>query len=69
MYLAHQLLTLGVEFSPKLTPVLGSDKGCPVSFIDFIPRLRQLAIECLDSVLEKQKEQMDECLKGANGSH
>ncbi len=67
MYLAHQLLTLGVEFGPRLARVLELDRSCPLTFIDFIPRLRQLATECLDTVLERQKLQMDDCLKGANG--
>ena len=61
MYIAHHLMTLGHQFSKKLPNHINS------TFVDLVPKIRRLGSESFIRQLAKQKAQMSEYLKAANG--
>lgn len=63
MYIAHHLMTLGHQFSKKLPSHINS------TFVDLVPKIRRLGTESFMQQLSKQKEQMSEYLKAANGNY
>ena len=56
MYVAHNLLTVGHQFHARIKCLKN------VSFIDFVPRLRRLAEEYFLSEMERQSNNILECL-------
>ena len=62
MYIAHHLMTLGHQFSKKLPPHINS------TFVDLVPKIRRLGTQSFLQQLSKQKAQMSEYLKAANGN-
>ena len=61
MFIAHHLMTLGHQFSKKLPSHINS------TFVDLVPKIRRLGSESFIRQLSKQKAQMSEYLKAANG--
>lgn len=61
MYISHHLMTLGHQFSKKLPNHINS------TFVDLVPKIRRLGSESFIRQLSKQKAQMSEYLKAANG--
>ena len=67
-FLAHRLLSLGWEVSPKLGPLLGHSAGSlSVSFVDLIPRLRAAASEALEAQMGARQTVLSELVSGSGG--
>ncbi|XP_064622438.1 centromere/kinetochore protein zw10 homolog [Lineus longissimus] len=64
MYIAHNLTTLGHQFRQLLAESLQHGTA---TFLDYVPMIRQLGTDCLLGQMSRQKEQLMECLQGANG--
>lgn len=56
MYLAHELATLGIQFSNLL------QENIITTFVDFIDPLRSLAYNILNSQIDIQRQQLLEIL-------
>lgn len=64
MFLSHRAATLGLEYNPKV--VIGQ-RSARVSFIDFVPLLRNLGKFVLRDQLNEQIAVLDEYLKSCQG--
>ncbi len=65
--MAHRLLTVGWEVSGReLAALLGgaSVAALRLSYVDFVPRLRQMAAECMQTQMNSANAQIDLMLRG-----
>ncbi len=62
-------MTLGWEVTPRLAPALGlpSSNSIRISYVDIIPRLRELASNCVEMQLKSRKQDIVGTLKLAEG--
>lgn len=68
-YLCHHLLTLGLTYESKLLPVIAVPSGViTITFVDFIPRLKEMANEAMDAQVQMQIRYLIDCLKPAGGT-
>ena len=73
MYIAHHLVTLGHQFSCQLagdldsTMANGDDIPVTMTYIDLVPSIKRLGVECFLQMMTLQKTQMVECLQQAQG--
>ena len=65
MFIAHHLLTLGHQFRHSLPQIMQS--SVVATFVDLVPRIRRIGTEGFLEQMSKQRDQMLEYLKGAEG--
>uniref|UniRef100_A0A914VXH1 Centromere/kinetochore protein zw10 n=1 Tax=Plectus sambesii TaxID=2011161 RepID=A0A914VXH1_9BILA len=64
-YLAHRLMTLGFDVTPAVAKALDV-KEFRVTFVDFVPRLRQLAADCIERQLVQRRRELSATLSDAS---
>ncbi|XP_074662640.1 centromere/kinetochore protein zw10 homolog [Tubulanus polymorphus] len=64
MYIAHHLTVLGHQFATKLPKLL---QDCNPTFVDFVPKIRQLGVDYFQAQMTRQRNQMFEYLQAAQG--
>jgi len=66
MYLAHHLTTLGHQYSSSFSSALTSNS---ITFVDLLPRLRDLGTEAFLAQMLLQKKQLIEIIREIGGFH
>ena len=78
MYIAHHLVTLGHHFNNQrqssgdadLNSTRGEPEQCQsliMTYVDLVPSIKRLGVECFLQMMTLQKDQMIECLAQAEG--
>lgn len=61
-------MTLGFEYSPKLLTAMALPSGAmQITFVDFVPKLKETGEKCMNMVLANQKQMLNDFLKTADG--
>lgn len=67
-FLCHHFLMLGAMYEARLRVALDvSAKVVAVTFVDFIPRLKELATNFMEQQVQMQTKYLIDCLKPAEG--
>jgi hypothetical protein len=65
-YLAHRLMTISFDLSPTISTAIGI-KEYRATFVQFVPRLRQLASDCMEKQLVQRRREISSTLADETG--